>query len=252
MSVSNQPSRRVALITGGSQGLGEVIARTLHAEGFAIAIGDVALDQAAAVADSLDGSGDSVRAIELDVRNKSDFSAALDQLADWGGVDVLVNNAAITLTTPVMDIDAEEFDAVMAVNLRGPFFGCQVIGAHMRARGSGRIINISSQAGQMGGTVAGAHYAASKAGVILLTKYFAREFGACGVTVNSVAPGALDFPAVRAAFPPERVKALEAMIPVRHLGDPRDVAAAVALLARSDMAYVTGATWDINGGVFMR
>jgi 3-oxoacyl-[acyl-carrier protein] reductase len=252
MSASITKPRRVALVTGGSQGLGESIAHTLHAEGFAIAIGDIAFENAAAVAQSLDASGASARALTLDVRIKDHFSAALDQLSDWGGVDVLVNNAALTLTTPVMEIEANEFDAVMAVNLRGPFFGCQVIGAHMKARGSGRIINISSQAGQMGGTVAGAHYAASKAGVILLTKYFAREFGAFGVTVNAVSPGALDFPSVRAAFPPERVKALEAMIPVKHLGNPDEVAAAVALLARADMAYVTGATWDINGGMFMR
>lgn len=244
--------RRVALVTGGSQGLGEAIVRTLHSEGFAIAIGDIAYDKSAAVAQSLDASGASVRALTLDVRNKGHFADAIDLLSDWGGVDVLVNNAAMTLTTPVMDIEPDEFDAVMAVNLRGPFFGCQVIGAHMQARGIGRIINISSQAGQMGGTVAGAHYAASKAGVILLTKYFAREFGASGVTVNAVAPGALDFPAVRAAFPPERVAALEAMIPVKHLGNPGEVAAAVALLARADMAYVTGATWDINGGMLMR
>ena len=244
--------RRVALVTGGSQGLGEAIVRTLHAEGFDVAIGDIAQDAAEAVAKSLDASGATAQALTLDVRNKAHFAEALDHLADWGGVDVLVNNAALTLTTPVMDIEPDEFDAVMAVNLRGPFFGCQVIGAHMRARGSGRIINISSQAGQMGGTVAGAHYAASKAGVILLTKYFAREFGAFGITVNAVAPGALDFPAVRAAFPPERVAALEAMIPVKHLGNPDEVAAAVALLARADMAYVTGATWDINGGMLMR
>jgi 3-oxoacyl-[acyl-carrier protein] reductase len=252
MNVSSVPRRRVALVTGGSQGLGEVIVRTLHAEGYALAIGDIAIDKAAALAQALDASGASARALTLDVRTKSHFAAALDDLSDWGGVDVLVNNAAMTLTTPVMDIDADEFDAVMAVNLRGPFFGCQVIGAYMQARGAGRIINISSQAGQMGGTVAGAHYAASKAGVILLTKYFAREFGASGVTVNAVSPGALEFPAVRAAFAPERVKALEAMIPVRHLGNPGDVAAVVALLARADMAYATGATWDVNGGMLMR
>jgi 3-oxoacyl-[acyl-carrier protein] reductase len=252
MTASPAIQRRVALVTGGAQGLGEAIVRALHAEGFSVAIADITLEKAAAVAQSLDASGASARALTLDVRTKSHFSSAVDQVSDWGGVDVLVNNAALTLTTPVMEIHADEFDAVMAVNLRGPFFGCQVIGAHMQARGFGRIINISSQAGQMGGTVAGAHYAASKAGIILLTKYFAREFAASGVTVNAVSPGALDFPAVRAAFSPERVKALEAMIPVRHLGNPDEVAAAVALLARADMAYVTGATWDINGGMFMR
>ncbi len=252
MSIPSKERRRVALVTGGAQGLGEVIARTLHREGFCVAIGDIAAEGAALVAQSLDASNATARALTLDVRNKSHFADALHQLSDWGGVDVLVNNAAMTLTTPVMNIEADEFDAVMAVNLRGPFFGCQVIGAHMIARRSGRIVNMSSQAGQMGGTVAGAHYAASKAGIILLTKYFAREFGASGVTVNAVAPGALDFPAVRAAFPPERVAALEAMIPVKHLGNPEEVAAAVSLLARADMAYVTGATWDINGGMLMR
>jgi 3-oxoacyl-[acyl-carrier protein] reductase len=248
----NTGRRAVALVTGGSQGLGAVIARKLHATGYAVAIADVADAQAIAVAAGLDPGGATARPIALDVRNKHAFVSALEQLQDWGGVDVLVNNAAITKTTPVMEIDADEFDAVMSVNLRGTFFGCQVLGAHMQARASGRIINISSQAGQMGGTVAGAHYAASKAGIILLTKFFARELSPSGVTVNCVAPGALEFPSVRASFSPERVKALEAAIPVKHLGDPAEIAATVALLASPDMAYVTGATWDINGGTFMR
>jgi 3-oxoacyl-[acyl-carrier protein] reductase len=151
-----------------------------------------------------------------------------------------------------MDIGSDEFDAVMAVNLRGPFYASQVIGAHLRDKRYGRIVNIASQAGQMGGTVTGGHYAASKAGLIGLTKYFAREFAGTGVTVNAVSPGPIDLPTVRAGVPAERLAALEASMPVRRLGEPEEIADAVALLASRRMGYVTGATWDLNGGTLMR
>ena len=239
-------------MTGGAQGLGAAIARRLHKGGMRVAIGDLAIAAAQELARSLDPSGDTACALELDVRCKDDFAKALASLAGWNGIDVLVNNAASSKTTAVMDISAAEFDDVMATNLRGPFFGCQVIGAHLRGKGWGRIINIASQAGQMGGTVTGAHYAASKAGLLLLTKFFAREFAGSGVTVNAVAPGPLDLPTVRAAIPPERLAGLMTMIPVGHLGAPEDVAAVVALLASNESDFVTGAAWDINGGTFMR
>lgn len=242
----------VALITGAAQGLGAAIARALHEAGVRVAVTDLSLEKARATADSLDGTGKTVRALPLDVRRKADFAAAIDSLADWGGVDILVNNAAIAPTTSLFDISGDEFDAVMAVNLRGPFFGCQVVGEHLRQRGHGRIINIASQAGQMGGTVTGAHYAASKAGLILLTKIFARDLAGSNVTVNAVAPGALDMPAVRAAFPPQRLRALETAIPVGRLGSPEEVAEVVVLLASRQAGYITGATWDVNGGTFMR
>ncbi|MHA3791842.1 SDR family oxidoreductase [Sphingomonas sp. YL-JM2C] len=243
---------RVALVTGGGSGLGAHIVCALHADGYRVLIGDVAMDGAKALARDLDAGGERVRAVPLDVRDKRAFVAAVEAAADWGGIDVLVNNAAITPTTPVMLIEPDEFDAVMAVNLRGPFFGCQVVGEHLRGRRAGRIINIASQAGQMGGTVTGAHYAAAKAALMLLTKFFAREFGGTGITVNAVSPGALDLPAVRAALPAERLQAIAAAMPSGRLGHPEEVAAAVCLLASSSMGYVTGATWDINGGTFMR
>lgn len=243
---------RVALVTGGAQGLGAAIAQRLHKGGMRVAISDLASADAQELANSLDPSGKTACGLKLDVRCKDDFVQALASLAGWNGVDVLVNNAALSKTTPVMDIDAAEFDDVMATNLRGPFFACQVIGTHLRGKGWGRLINIASQAGQMGGTVTGAHYAASKAGLLLLTKYFAREFAGSGVTVNAVAPGALDLPTVRAAIAPERLAELAAMIPVGHFGLPEHVAAVVALLASEESGFVTGAAWDINGGTFMR
>ena len=244
---------KVAIVTGAQRGIGLAIVRALANAGAKVTLTGIDGRAGEKAVSELARDGLKVWFQLSDTTNAEDVKSVVSKaILQFGQLDILVANAAIYPNTAIADLPAVEWDAVMAVNLRGPFFGCQVIGAHMQARGAGRIINISSQAGQMGGTVAGAHYAASKAGVILLTKYFAREFAASGITVNAVAPGALDFPAVRAAFPPERVKALEAMIPVQHLGNPQEVAAAVALLAQEDMAYVTGATWDINGGVFMR
>jgi 3-oxoacyl-[acyl-carrier protein] reductase len=242
----------VAIVTGAAQGLGSAIARVLHAAGMRVAIADIAYAPAQQLARELDPAGDTARALPLDVTRKEDFVAALAALEDWGGVEVLVNNAALAFTTPLMEVDGDEFDAVLAVNLRGPLFGSQVIGAHMRERGYGRIVNIASQAGQMGGTVTGIHYASSKAGLMLMTKVFARELSGSGVTVNAVAPGALDLPTVRAAIPPDRLAALEAAIPVKRLGQPEEIAAIVALLASRQAGYVTGATWDANGGTYMR
>ena len=243
---------QVVIVTGAAQGLGEVIGRFLHARGFRVLITDIDGARVEAIARSLDATGETARWADLDVRRKEDFVDAIERLSDWGGPDILVNNAALSLLTPVMEISADEFDAVMAVNLRGPFFGSQVLGDYFKRKGRGRIINIASQAGQMGGTVTGAHYAASKAGLILLTKYFARELAAHGVTVNAIAPGALDLPALRAAIPPDRLANMEKSIPVGHLGNPEEIGAVVALIASPEMGYVTGTTWDINGGTFMR
>ena len=163
-----------------------------------------------------------------------------------------MNNAALTLATPVMDITAEEFDQVISTNLRGTFVGCQTMGRYFARRGYGRIINLASLAGQNGGTASGAHYAASKGGILTLTKVFARELAKSGVTVNAIAPGPMDLPTVHALVPEEKMPGLLQMIPVGELGDAAFVAQAVALLASQTSSFVTGATWDINGGLFMR
>lgn len=244
---------QAAIVTGGAQGLGEVIARTLHGAGYRVAVADIDEAAAGALAASIDPTGETACAIGVDVRQKPSFTAALDMLVTrWGAVNLLVNNAAMTLTTPVMEITPEEFDAVMAVNLRGTFLGCQVFGAYFRDRRQGRIVNMASLAGENGGTATGAHYAASKGGIMTLTKVFAREFAGTGVTVNAIAPGPLDVPSLRDKIGQDKISAIAKAIPVGHIGDPAFVAATVLHLASPAAASVTGAIWDMNGGLLMR
>ena len=227
--------------------------RALHADGYNVLIGGVSVSAAQILVEQIDPSGERVVACALDVREQNQFEAALDfMLQRWGTVQVVVNNAGVTAAKPSLEITPEEFDAVLAVNLRGTFIGCQVFGRHFKAKGHGRIINMASLAGQNGGTATGAHYAASKGGILTLTKVFARDLGPFGVTVNAVAPGPLESPAVRRTVSPEKLAQLIEGIPVGALGDPHYIAELVVSLASVRSAFVNGATWDVNGGLFMR
>lgn len=244
---------QVALVTGAAQGLGLAIAGRLFAAGYAVAITDLSLERAQAAADRLDPSGQRSLALKLDVASKADFEVALAAVVErFGALHVAVNNAAMTMTTPVMQISPEEFDRVLSLNTRSVFVGCQVFGAHMAAAGYGRIVNMASLAGQNGGTATGAHYAASKGAIVTLTKIFAKELAAGGVTVNAIAPGPIESPAVRAAVPAERMDGLLANIPVKRLGDADFLGDLIVQLARPEAYFTTGATWDVNGGLFMR
>jgi len=243
----------IALVTGAASGLGQVIAAELHAAGHRVLLSDRDGAAAAQAALQLDASGHSAQGIALDVLDKAAFEAALERLRQgWGLPQVLVNNAALTLSTPLMQISPEEFSRVTDTNLRGCFLGCQVVGAAMAQAGYGRIVNLASLAGQNGGTASGAHYAASKAGILTLTKVFARALAAQGVTVNAVAPGPLDLPSVHAMVPAERLAQIVQTIPTQRLGNPRYIAKLVLLLASADADSATGAAWDVNGGLFMR
>lgn len=236
---------RTAVVTGAAQGLGEAIARALHARGATVVVADVNAAGAEAVAGSL---GERARAAEVDVRSRLSVARLLDEAS---AVDVLVNNAARTVSRPVWEIEQDEWDDVLAVNLRSVLFGCQLAGPRMRDRGWGRIVNMASLAGQQGGAVAGAHYAASKAGIVVLTKIFAAELAADGVTCNAVAPAAVRTP-VFDEVPEDRLEAMRGRIPVGRFGEPAEVAALVAFLCSDEAGYVTGATLDVNGGLFMR
>lgn len=243
---------RAALITGAAQGIGAAIAAALHAHGAAVALADVQADAARDRARELDASGSRARGLEIDVRSRASvadaYDAAVDQL---GHLDVWINNAALTVERSIWEIEPDEWDEVLAVNLRGVLFGCQVAGPRLREAGWGRIVNLASLAGQQGGTVAGAHYAASKAGILVLTKIVARELAGSGVTVNAVAPAAIRGPAMD-AMASERIAALESSIPVGRFGEPHEVAELVVHLCSEASGFITGAALDINGGLAMR
>jgi 3-oxoacyl-[acyl-carrier protein] reductase len=242
----------VAVVTGAAQGLGEAIAGRFVSDGFAVVYADVNRELAEATARAADPSGERAVAIEVDVRLLDSIQACLEAAVDrWGHVDVWVNNAARTVARPFLEIDAEEWDDVLATNLRGTYFGCRVAGSHMCERRSGRIVNLASAAGQWGRSLTGAHYAASKAGIVSLTRTAAVAFAEHGVTVNAIAPAAIDGPAV-AAMPAETISAYVKGIPVGRLGRPEEVAALAAYLASPEAAFTTGATYDVNGGLLMR
>lgn len=242
---------KTAIVTGAAQGLGFGIARAFVEAGASVLLADINPAVADAARSLAAGSGRAISAA-VDVRGEASLAACVaDAVARLGRLDIFVNNAALTISKSVWDIGAAEWDEVLAVNLRGVFFGCRVAGRHMKAQGSGRIINLSSMAGQRGGAVAGAHYSASKAGIIVLTKVFAQELASSGVTVNTIAPAAIEGPMSR-AMPADKVQAMAKAIPVGRLGQDSEVGAAAVYLASDAAAFVTGSTLDVNGGLYMR
>ena len=243
---------RVAVVTGAAQGIGEAIAGRFVKEGYCVVYGDIDAGAAERAAAAADHTGGRTHAAELDVRLLDSTQGCLDAAVErWDKVDVWINNAARTLAAPFLEISPEEWDDVLATNLRGTYFGCRVAGTHMSEQGSGRIVNLASVAGQWGRSLTGAHYAASKAGIVSVTRSAATALAPFGVTVNAIAPAAIEGPAAD-AMPPNKLAAYVQEIPAARLGKPQEVAALAVFLAGPDAGYTTGATYDVNGGILMR
>lgn len=244
--------KQVVLVTGAASGLGYVIAEYFASLGHEVVVSASTLVKAeTAINQSM--YAQNMHPLKLDISQERDFKAAVEWIdKKFSKLDVLINNATMTKATPVLEITAEDFDQITQVNQRGTFQSCQIVGKYMANHGFGRIINIASLAGQNGGTATGAHYAASKGAIITLTKIFAKEFAGHGVTVNAIAPGPMESPIVHSVVSDEKMAQFIQNIPVKALGSRTFIAETCALLARPSAAFVTGATWDINGGLFMR
>ncbi len=245
--------KRVALITGGNRGIGKACAYGLALDGFDIAISYARhADDAREFVGELASRNVQARAYQAEL-SAGDTAAGLIErvLADFGRLDVLVNNAGLAPVKPIDEITIEEWDEVLDVNLRAAFFCAQRAFVHMRDSGrGGRLIFMSSQAGQAGGVFVGAHYVASKAALIGITKSFAKAGAAHNVLANCVAPGQIDTP-LTGAFPRDRVEQLTQAIPLGRMGSADEVAAAVRFLASEASSYITGATIPVNGGLLM-
>jgi 3-oxoacyl-[acyl-carrier protein] reductase len=239
---------KVALVTGGGRGLGEAICRTLAREGAHIAVGDIDLADATRVSSTIEQMGRKAVAIKADVSSEKEVKAMVARTIEaFGTIDMLINNAGISYQGSVAEMSEETWDKVLDVNLKGPFLCSREVMPTFKQKRSGKIVNLGSLAGQVGGLVVGANYAASKAGVICFTKSLAKELAPFGVNVNCIAPGVIDTEMTQPFPREEMVKS----IPFGKLGAPQDVADAVLFLVSQESQYITGQTINVNGGIFM-
>jgi 3-oxoacyl-[acyl-carrier protein] reductase len=241
---------KVALVTGGARGIGRAAAELLAAEGARVAVADVNLGGAEDVASGIEARGGQALPLATDVSQPHQIAPMFDAvLRRFGRLDILHNNAGIFAKAAVDEIEIAAWDQLMGINLRGSFLVAQHALRVMKARGGGRIINMGSMGGQVGGVVAGADYAASKAAIACLTKSMAKWGGPYGILVNTVCPGVIDT-AMPAQFPPDRLAAMIEATPLRRMGTADEVAKVVLFLASDLSSFVTGAHIDVNGGIF--
>jgi 2-hydroxycyclohexanecarboxyl-CoA dehydrogenase len=247
---------RVALVTGGARGIGSAIALALARDGRAVAVGDLLEDQAAEVAQEIEAAGALALALALDVTDAAAVGACVARVTDaLGPIDVLVNCAGWDELKPFLATDEAFWRRVIAVNYEGCLRTTHAVLGGMLERRWGRIVNVSSDAARVG-SAHEAVYAGAKAGVIAFTKTIAREAAKRGVTANAVCPGPTDTALLQgmaqsAPGSDQLVAALERAVPMRRLGRPEDVAAAVAFLACEDAGYITGQTLSVSGGLTM-
>ena len=238
---------RVVLVTGATDGIGKAVALAFAAQGARVVVNGRNKSRAANVVAAVEAMGGEAMVALADVSDRVQVrrmvSAALRRFKRIG---VLVNNAGVFQTIPTLKITEKQWDRVLDINLKGTFLCCQAVMAHMMKRRSGCIVNVASYAGKTGSSIPAAHYAASKAGVICLTKSLARELAPHGIRVNAVSPGLIQTKMAEVVLKTRKVT-----IPLARLGRPEDVADAVLFLASDKAGYVTGEIVDVNAGLVM-
>jgi 3-oxoacyl-[acyl-carrier protein] reductase len=241
---------RIALVTGAAQGIGRAIALELSKAGATVALADINEVKLAQVAAEIEAAGSQAAVFRIDVSNEESIEAgAKAVLGRFGKVEILVNNAGITRDGLMLRMKRADWDLVLDINLTGAFLLTQALLSPMLKNRWGRIVNMASVVGRAG-QAGQVNYAASKAGLIGLTRSMAREFASRGITVNAVAPGFIETP-MTAVLTEEQSAAMLTQIPLGRRGTDQDIANAVKFLASDDASYITGHVLDVNGGMFM-
>ncbi len=246
---------KVALVTGGSRGIGHAICLRLAEEGAKVAVVDILEEEAAQTADAIKAKGGQALSVKTDVTQLDQVRVCVQRVTEiWGQVDILVNNAGWDKIEPFIDSQPETWDRVIAINLKGPIHFCHAVIPQMAARSSGKIISISSDAGRVGST-GEAVYSACKAGVIGFSKTLARELARSKINVNVICPGPTDTALLKQVTSGDKgariIEAMTRAVPFRRLGTPEEIANAVAFFASPDADFVTGQVLSVSGGLTM-
>jgi 3-oxoacyl-[acyl-carrier protein] reductase len=238
----------VAIITGAAQGIGLATARKFAAEGARVVVADLRAEPVEAAVSSVRAAGGQAIGVVVDVTDRAQVDAMVRRaLEAWGRIDTLINNAGITKDARLLKMTDEQFDAVIAVNLKAVFECAQAVAGAMVEQGSGAIVNASSVVG-LYGNFGQTNYAATKAGVIGLTKTWARELGPKGIRVNAVCPGFVRTP-ILDTIPEAVMSRMVDKVPLGRMGDPAEIASVYAFLASSEASYVNGAVIEVSGGI---
>jgi 3-oxoacyl-[acyl-carrier protein] reductase len=242
---------QVAIVTGAGQGLGRTVCLEFAAAGARVTAVDVVDENVNYLTGEIEEAGGEALALRVDVSDSRDVRYMVDKtMARWGRIDILVNNAGIAHRGDIFTLTEEGWDELMAINVKGVWMCSREVLRIMQTQGSGRIVNVGSISGWLGGHEVGADYAVSKAGVAVLTKRMANEMADSNITVNSVAPHALETPMTE-GHGEEGKRRIMAKIPVKRLGKKEEIAAAIMFLASREAGYITGQTLHANGGTLM-